>query len=200
MFGAWVPRMNGWGGPRELCNITSKRPQRLSMPRSPDEPALPSRRQVVHGGAVAAAALLIDGCNGAPSPAPTTPASLAVRPLPDGLEVRGTRFTKNGQPFFVSGINYWAGTTLARTGNVGGWDQVRRDLDGIQRIGINMIRTLAASEGPDTEPQRIVPTIQPTPGRYDPAGVEGVLRFAEELQRGGGVRARPPGCSLARVG
>ncbi len=99
--------------------------------------------------------------------------------------MNGTRFTKNGKPFFVSGINYWAGTTLARTGNAAGWDQVRRDLDGIQAAGINMIRTMGATEGPDTEPQRIVPTIQPAPGQYDPAGVEGVLRFAEELQTRG---------------
>ena len=153
------------------------------MPRSPDESALASRREIVQGAAVAAGALLIDGCHGGPGPA--TAASLALRPLPDGLEVRGTRFTKNGKPFFVSGINYWAGTTLARTGDAAGWDQVRRDLDGIQAAGINMIRTMGATEGPDTEPQRIVPTIQPAPGQYDPAGVEGVLRFAEELQTRG---------------
>src|SRR5580692_10172302 len=155
------------------------------MPRSPNESALPSRREIVHGAAVGAGALLIDGCHGGPPPAPVTPAALAPRPLPDGLEVRGTRFTKNGKPFFVSGINYWAGPTLARTGNAAGWEQVRRDLDGIQAAGLNMIRTMAATEGPDSEPQRIVPTIQPAPGKYDPAGVEGVLRFAEELQRRG---------------
>ena len=44
---------------------------------------------------------------------------------------------------------------------------------------------MGATEGPDTEPERIVPTIQPAPGQYDPAGVEGVLRFAEELQKRG---------------
>ena len=103
------------------------------MPRSPHAFAAPSRREIVHGAAVAAGALLIDGCHGGPPPA--TVASPALRPLPDGLEVRGTRFTKNGQPFFISGINYWAGPTLARTGAAGGWDQVRRDLDGIQAVG-----------------------------------------------------------------
>ena len=105
--------------------------------------------------------------------------------LPGGLEVRGTRFVKDGKPMFVSGFNYWAGTTLAREGNQAGWDQVRRDLDGLQAAGINMIRTTAATEGPDTEPFRIVPTIQPAMGQYDPAGVAGVLRFAEELKRRG---------------
>ena len=80
--------------------------------KSPHESDLSSRRQIVHGAAVVAGALLIDGCHAGAPPPPTTPASLAVRPLPEGLEVRGTRFTKNGKPFFISGINYWAGTTL----------------------------------------------------------------------------------------
>ena len=153
------------------------------MSRSPRVSGLASRREILQGAAVAAGALLIDGCHGGPGPA--SAATLAHQPLPGGLEVSGTRFTKDGKPFFVSGINYWAGTTLARTGNSAGWDQVRRDLDGIQAAGINMIRTMGATEGPDTEPERIVPTIQPAPGQYDPAGVEGVLRFAEELQKRG---------------
>ena len=45
---------------------------------------------------------------------------------------QGTRFMKDGKPFFISGFNYWAGPTLARDGNQAGWDQVRRDLDGMQ--------------------------------------------------------------------
>jgi mannan endo-1,4-beta-mannosidase len=147
------------------------------------EPHSFDRRKILRGAAVAAGALLIEGCHAAPEPA--SAASVARLPLPGALAVRGTRFRKDGKPFFVSGINYWAGTTLARTGNIAGWDQARRDLDGIQGAGINMIRTMAATEGPDTEPQRIVPTIQPAPRQYVPAGVEGVLRFAEELQSRG---------------
>jgi len=154
------------------------------MPRVPAAPFSPTRREILHGAAVAAGAILLDGCHGGPAPA--SAARLAGQPMTGGLDVSGTRFTRNGQPFFVSGINYWAGTTLARPDNTaGGWDQVRRDLDGIQAAGINMIRTIAATEGPNTEPQRIVPTTQPAAGQYDPAGVAGVLRFAEELQKRG---------------
>jgi mannan endo-1,4-beta-mannosidase len=142
-----------------------------------------SRRDVLHGAAVAAGGLLIEGCHSLPSAA--SPGSVAREHLPGGLEVRGTRFAKDGKPFFVSGINYWAGTTLAREGNSAGWDQVRRDLDGIQAAGINMIRTMGGTEGPDSEPERIIPSIQPAMGQYDPAGVAGVLRFADELQKRG---------------
>lgn len=155
------------------------------MPRSPVEGRSVSRREILQGAAaVAAGALLMEGCHGGAA-GPVSAATLAHQPLPGGLDVRGTRFTKDGKPFFISGINYWAGTTLARTGNAAGWDQVRRDLDGIQAAGLNMIRTMGATEGPNSEPERIVPAIQTAPGQYDPAGVEGVLRFAEELAKRG---------------
>jgi mannan endo-1,4-beta-mannosidase len=103
--------------------------------------------------------------------------------LPGTLEVRGTRFFRDGKPFFVSGFNYWAGLPLSREGNTAGWDQVRRDLDGMQAAGINMIRTMGATEGPDTEPQRIVPTLQPAQGQYEPGAVAGLLRLVQELER-----------------
>ena len=143
----------------------------------------PTRRDILQGAAVATGGLLLQSC--AHGGAAAAPLATPREQLPSGLEVRGTRFVKDGKPMFISGFNYWAGTTLARDGNQAGWDQVRRDLDGLQAAGINMIRTTAATEGPDTEPFRIVPTIQPAMGQYDPAGVAGVLRFAEELKRRG---------------
>jgi len=141
----------------------------------------PTRRTVLQNAAAAAGGILLQSCAHTSS----GPALPAAPGLAGGLTVQGTRFMKNGKPFFISGFNYWAGPTLARDGNQAGWDQVRRDLDGIQAAGINMIRTCAATEGPDTEPYRIVPTIQPSMGQYDPAGVGGVMRFSEEIAKRG---------------
>ena len=136
---------------------------------------------MLQGAAIAAGGLMVDACahTGSGPPVPAGPS------LPGGLAVKGTRFVKDGRPFFISGFNYWAGPTLARDGNQAGWDQVRRDLDGLQAAGINMIRTCVATEGPDSEPFRIVPTIQPAMGQYDPAGIGGVMRFSEEIQKRG---------------
>jgi mannan endo-1,4-beta-mannosidase len=148
----------------------------------------PTRRSLLKGAAaVAAGGLLAEACAHSAS---VPPPGAALAPpanagLPGGLAVSGTRLVKDGKPFFVSGFNYWAGPTLARDGSGPGWDQVRRDLDGLQAVGINMLRVMAATEGPDSEPLRIVPSIQPAMGQYDPAGVAGVLRFAEELKRRG---------------
>src|ERR1700678_1558882 len=85
-------------------------------------------------------------------PPPGVPAKAASPPvpherLPGGLEVRGTRFYKDGAPFFVAGMNYWGASTLARDGDGAGWDRVRRDLDALQGLGINVVRTIGATEG-----------------------------------------------------
>ncbi|MCL2450397.1 MAG: cellulase family glycosylhydrolase, partial [Polyangiaceae bacterium] len=133
--------------------------------------------------AVAGAGPLLEACAKVPTLAPALPAVI----LPGGLGVRGTRLvqrlTQGTRPFIASGVNYWAGPVLAR--DRAGWDVVRRDLDQIQSLGLNTVRTLGATEGPDTEPLRIVPAIQHAPGQYDPAGVAGVIRFADELRRRG---------------
>jgi mannan endo-1,4-beta-mannosidase len=105
--------------------------------------------------------------------------------LPGGLEVRGARFYKDGALFFLAGMNYWAASTLARGGEGPGWERVQRDLDALQGLGINVIRTMGATEGPDTEPLRVVPSIQPREGYYEPAAIAGVLRLADELRRRG---------------
>ncbi len=146
----------------------------------PDRPALrrglATRRDVLCGATGALTGIFSESCMTLPPP------SVAHETLAGGLEVRGTRLYKGGKPFFVSGINYWAATTLARDGDSAGWDRVRRDLDVLQSLGINVVRTMGGTEGPDTEPLRIVPSIQPREGRYEESGVHGVQRFAEEIR------------------
>ncbi len=105
--------------------------------------------------------------------------------LPGGLEVRGTRFYRGDRLFFMHGMNHWAAPTLARTDDPLGWDRLRRDFDQLQAIGINVVRVMAATEGPNTAGRRVVPTTEPDPRRYDPAGVDGILRLADEMQRRG---------------
>jgi mannan endo-1,4-beta-mannosidase len=99
--------------------------------------------------------------------------------------VRGTRFFRGDRIFFMHGMNHWAAPTLARTDDPSGWDRLRRDLDRLQSIGINTLRVMASTEGPNAKRRGIVPAIQPEPHRYDTAGVEGVLRLADEMRHRG---------------
>ena len=148
----------------------------------------PSRRDVLRGMAAAATgALLVPACasSGASGPGAVAAPAASRQWLPGGLQVRGPRFYKGDRPFYVNGINYWSGMPNAREGNSAGWDQVRRDLDALQAMGINMVRIIGATEGPDTEPDRIVPSLQPEPGKYEPASVNGLLRLCGELKTRG---------------
>jgi mannan endo-1,4-beta-mannosidase len=143
---------------------------------------LATRRDVFRGAIALGSSLLVPGCASLPQAAPPP---VPHERLPGGLEVRGARFYKDGAPFFLAGINHWAASTLARESGAAGWDRVRRDLDALQALGINVIRTMGATEGPDTEPLRVVPSIQPREGTYESAGVAGVLRLADEVRRRG---------------
>jgi mannan endo-1,4-beta-mannosidase len=110
---------------------------------------------------------------------------LAASPISGALSIRGGRFFHGDRPFVIKGFNYWSALPLARTGNNTGWDQLRRDLDVLQATGINMLRIIGASEGPNNEPFRIVPALQPAPGQYAPDSVAGLLRLVAELERRG---------------
>jgi mannan endo-1,4-beta-mannosidase len=139
-----------------------------------------NRRDLLRGAAVGAGGLLLPACHSMPGAA----SAGSARPvIPGGLQVRGTRFYLDDKPFYVNGFNYWSALPLSREGNTAGWDQVRRDLDALQAVGINTLRIMGSSEGPDTEALRIVPSLQPAPGQYDPAGVAGIIRLVQELER-----------------
>jgi mannan endo-1,4-beta-mannosidase len=152
--------------------------------------AAPNRRSVLRGGAAVAAAVALPSCASEPPywlPPPAERPWLA-HPAPTpaprgGLAVVGGQLRKDGKPFVIAGMNHWCAGMLARDGNAAGWDQLRRDLDALQAIGVNTLRVMAASEGPDTEPMRVVPSLQPAPGQYDQAGIAGLLKLVEELDR-----------------
>ncbi|CAF0791260.1 unnamed protein product [Rotaria sordida] len=49
-----------------------------------------------------------------------------------------------------------------------------RELDHLHALGVNNLRVQAGSEGPDTEPWRIVPSMQPSPGTYNNEVLDGL--------------------------
>ena len=147
-------------------------------PMTMDRARQPSRREFLGGVALASQGLLDEACavgGGAAYP------PLVRQTLPGGLEVRGPRLYRDGRPFFVAGMNHWAAPTLAR--DRVGWDRVRHDFDVLQGLGVNAIRLMGSTEGPDSEPFRIVPSMQPSEGQFDEAGVAGLFRVVEELEK-----------------
>jgi hypothetical protein len=68
----------------------------------------------------------------------------------------------------LKGANLWHGMHLGAAGTPGSdRSRLTRDLDALARAGVTHVRILGASEGPDTEPWRVTPSLQPCPGVYN---------------------------------
>ena len=93
------------------------------------------------------------------------------------VTVRGTEFHLDGRSYHFVGANYWQAMNLASRGPGGDRQQLLRELDEMKAHGITNLRIMAASEGPDSEPLRMVPALLQAPGVYDVDLLDG-LDFA----------------------
>ncbi|HET7456029.1 MAG TPA: hypothetical protein VFJ74_00130 [Gemmatimonadaceae bacterium] len=114
---------------------------------------------------------------GAQAPATTTAAAR------DFVRVRDGRLVIGDRPYRFIGVNLWFGMNLGADGATAGADRARlvRELDRLQRLGVKNVRLMASSEGPATEPARVVPAVQNTPGRYDEHLLRGLDFLLAEL-------------------
>jgi mannan endo-1,4-beta-mannosidase len=93
--------------------------------------------------------------------------------------------TSDGIPYRFVGINYWYGQALGSRGPGGDRARLRRELDELSARGITNLRIMAGSEGPNTEPYRMVPAMQIEPGVYDEDALEGLDYLLHEMSRRG---------------
>jgi len=113
--------------------------------------------------------LLLPSC--APPPAVPSitaePSSTAVQSF---VTVQDGKFTLAGLPYTFVGANFWQGM------NLGLADRPRLDaeLDRLQKLGLTNLRVMASSEGPNTEPHRMVPALMVSPGVYDKRVLDGL--------------------------
>lgn len=102
------------------------------------------------------------------------------------LEVRQGLLFRRGAPFRMSGVNFWSAVPLCSADGAAGsagFATLCAELDALQRLGVNTVRIMGASEGPDSEPWRIVPSLQPAEGVFAAPVVRALVRVAEELAR-----------------
>lgn len=85
-----------------------------------------------------------------------------------------------GQPHTFAGVNFWQAMNLGVEGNR---VQLLAELDRLQALGVTNVRVMAASEGPNGEPQRLAPALMTAPGHYDPAVLDGLDFLLAELAR-----------------
>jgi mannan endo-1,4-beta-mannosidase len=116
-----------------------------------------------------------------PTATPTTPTDSA--PASKFVTVRGDQFILNGRPYYFVGTNFWQGMNLGVNGSSGDRAQLVAELDRLQDLGVTNLRVMASSEGPNTEPHRLVPALMISPGTYDESVLDGLDFFIAEMGR-----------------
>ncbi|KAI8344517.1 glycoside hydrolase superfamily [Chlamydoabsidia padenii] len=100
------------------------------------------------------------------------------------VKVHKTGFVRDGKPYFIRGANYWYGMNM---GSVLGGNRTRLDteLDQLLSIGVNNLRIMAASEGPDDQEQlfRMQPSLMPSPGNYNEQVFEGLDYLLDAMDK-----------------
>ena len=102
----------------------------------------------------------------------------------DFVTVDGTHFKIGSKDYYYLGTNFWYGLNLGSKGKGGDRARLIRELDRLKAMGITNLRIMAASEGPDTEPYRMVPALQTAPGIYNEEVLDGLDYLLHEMRAG----------------
>ena len=81
------------------------------------------------------------------------------------------------------GANFWQGMNLGAPAPLGNKAQLIRELDRMKKIGITQLRILALSEGPQTEPYRIIPAVVETPNTLNESLLKGLDFLLSEMKK-----------------
>lgn len=97
------------------------------------------------------------------------------------VRVERTLFWIGDKPYHFLGTNFWYGINLASKGAGGDRERLKRELDDLQSMGVTNLRIVAGSEGPDSEPYRMVPALQTSPGVYNEDVLDGLDYLLAEM-------------------
>jgi len=101
------------------------------------------------------------------------------------VAAKGGRFSLDGRPYCFVGANFWQGMNLGVDGPRGDRPRLLRELDRLLGLGVTNLRVMASSEGPNTEPYRIVPALMTSPGEYDGSVLDGLDFLLAEMGKRG---------------
>lgn len=117
----------------------------------------------------------------APPQVPTAVEASGPTPSSEFVTVSNGKFMLHGRPYYFVGTNFWQGMNLGVDGPGGDRELLVAELDRLQGIGVTNLRVMAASEGPNTEPYRMVPALMVSPGIYDERILDGLDFFIAEI-------------------
>lgn len=95
------------------------------------------------------------------------------------IQVQNGKLVKEGEAYRFIGTNFWSAVNLA----VEDPERLLRELDQLKSLGITNLRVMALTEGPATEPFRMVPAIQNYPTNLDEVYLRGLDKFLVECAK-----------------
>lgn len=99
------------------------------------------------------------------------------------ITVENAQFKIGDKEYYYLGTNFWYGLNLGSKGAGGDRERLKRELDRLKSMGVTNLRIMAGSEGPDTEPYRMVPALQTAPGVYNPDVLDGLDYLLNEMKQ-----------------
>ena len=97
------------------------------------------------------------------------------------VTVQDGKFMIGDEPYYFAGVNFWQGMNLGVDDATGDRQRLIAELDHLQELGVTNLRIMASSEGPDTEPYRMTPSLMVSPGEYNEDVFDGLDFFLAEL-------------------
>ena len=99
------------------------------------------------------------------------------------IQVKNGHFQLGGKPYHFLGTNLWYGMNLGSEGSEGNRFRLLQELDQLAELGVKNLRIMAASEGPDNAPWRMLPSLQSAPGIYNEQLLEGLDFLLAEMKK-----------------
>lgn len=94
------------------------------------------------------------------------------------VEVDGTEFVRNGEPYYFVGANFWYGAYLGATAE--GRTRLAAELDQLSALGVSNLRVLAASEKTALT-MAVSPAIHTAPGEFNENLLRGLDVLLDEM-------------------
>ena len=139
-----------------------------------------------------ALAIIVSGCRkgrdeaaGAAGPASGKTAAAGSAGAAGFVKAVNGRFVLAGKPHYFAGANFWQGINLGVDGPSGDRPRLLRELDRMRDLGLTNLRVMASSEGPNSEPFRMVPALMTAPGEYDGSVLDGLDFLVAEMGKRG---------------
>ncbi len=97
------------------------------------------------------------------------------------VKVNNGYFEIDNKPYYFIGTNFWYGAILGSKGKEGDRERLLKELDFMQKNGINNLRILVGADGQDGIPSKVMPALQTEPGKYNEELLDGLDFLLSEM-------------------